>query len=205
MLMQFHSKLQMERAELTLITQKLSGTERTQLNDLIEKLVRSAECDLLSKCSTQLITTIATNESRSTKQNSLILSEHLNYLYLHQLKNSQSKNRILQQANDLLCAKLANHETPQLVPSSPPSAFATREARGGGNHLLSTPLRSYKNKEGGHGDNDKKEKEGGSMYQTSMLSRKRGRSSFQSPICRQEDTSGQGHAKKFRSEIKATH
>ena len=83
--MQFHSKLQMERAELTLITQKLSGTERTQLNDLIEKLVRSAECDLLSKCSTQLITTIATNESRSTKQNSLILSEHLNYLYLHQI------------------------------------------------------------------------------------------------------------------------
>ena len=207
--------------KLISIAQKISDTELNYLCTEIKKCMRNAELtvlsgcsDLLSKCSTQLRTTIAKNESlridRSMiKNNSLILTEQLSDMYLHHLKNSQSKNRILQQNNHLLVAKLAEHDTPQLVPSSPPflridtlrlqtkqsPPCSSDNVKGDDDNSL-TPVVSYKNKEGEHGDNDEKGKEeDGSMYQTSMLSRKRGRSSF-------EEACDQDHAKKFRSEIK---
>ena len=213
--------------KLISIAQKISDTELNYLCTEIKKCMRNAELtvlsgcsDLLSKCSTQLRTTIAKNESlridRSMiKNNSLILTEQLSDMYLHHLKNSQSKNRILQQNNHLLVAKLAEHDTPQLVPSSPPflridtlrlpnqskpePPCSSDNVKGDDDNSL-TPVVSYKNKEGEHGDNDEKGKEeDGSMYQTSMLSRKRGRSSFKSMSRHEETCGGQGHAKKFRT------
>ena len=168
--------------KLISIAQKISDTELNYLCTEIKKCVRNAELtvlsgcsDLLSKCSTQLRTTIAKNESLRIdrlmiKNNSLILTEQLSDMYLHHLKNSQSKNRILQQNNHLLVAKLAEHDTPQLVPSSPPflridtlrlqtkqsPPCSSDNVKGDDDNSL-TPVVSYKNKEGEHGDNDEKD------------------------------------------------